>query len=1493
MCQSAVHQLLHSAAPLEIEVELPEESTRAVLEHQALVEESVLWRGHLINRINSITVAAMTDGSTVHVAVSDKGSFSIQPGKKSYTHVKPRQRHLQTAVASAREEDARLENSTHSPRRHLQAGAVALTVEQKIALATAHNNARCSHGVGLLSWNGSDAQSAVHAAAQCRYEHSAVIDRGGRGETIYAVSFHQEATQVISGAVSEFLAQASNWECLSNSCHGPCAQFTQVVAASVTSFGCSLAMCDEDSPFEERFGQQWVFFVCHYSPASLAIGERPFPAAQCSNSSTCLSNETSTGHTAVAASIRNDHDEDSDLNTTNQTVPLCDDEPDDGSRVDVLVMYTKEALAENNGLLFNLILKARVAVDEMNQGLQNSQIDLQLNLSAVELLELTPGASSADILADLASNPQMQGRRDYWHADIVTLFVAETEMTGGLSMQLSDAGGRADVAFSVVDHNSASNFGFARLVGHNFGCETDGRSATRLPIATFAYGYLHIAEPPYFRTIMGSADGCPAGYGCPLIPYFSGYQDVILNGTAAIIGSNDTADCARAINLTRIYVANYRSSNACATVPAEGSATLSGRPLTPTRSCPNNCNNHGSCDYTTFTCYCRLPWYNTETQVDCSLKKCPNDCGQNGQCDDRSGVCMCNGGWTGVSCSVRVKNHCPNDCTDSVRRSSGTPIIWSAGGGTCDTWTGGCNCVREYTDEQQIHYTHDTAICESHQGNCYHGTDWSTRIEPARVEWRIGEIGTVVTVDARASRPIDSESGWAAVQLLGTYINPVVIVGPATIAESTVATARVRNLVNSDGIWSFELRLQEVECADDDMHAPEAVDWLVIESGAYSTSVEDAGSGTSTRLQAGVFLTNGTGTAAHYEPATHVVHLTYADTAPQTVHVNCGDVVLFTLEPGMDLYRIPDDDCDFNNTDWSDDLIKLSDGIPDEQATYAHSVDISAENEFVEGLYSTSSDFGNECAHGTRVTIRAHPLERGCGSGAGLVQGQFQQQAQYRWPGMRLNDCCYGSELTAGPGSLTCGSGDGWVTVGLSVFTAPPVVFAQLQTYSDQNPAQATVRSVTASGFQLRVQSDVGDGLDHDEEYVGFLAVAVEDATSFSAGRWNKRLFEATRITILMPTSDAAQLHFSSRFGAAPKFFVAPQTATADGRTIVLRRNEAYMSGSASVVHLVGQPRGASSCNATAISSLNGSQLGTLAIEVLVSGGRGQLQGYSLMHIQGHENDGDCGLHSGQHACHNRGHYDPLQSACVCDGRFFGETCEFIYCPRNCSFQGVCQRETGTCECWQGYYGADCGLQRCPSHPDLRFSLVGSGECRGLQGSHQLVNGRVQDRVKTEEDCAEHCADMETCIGYAYNGVQGASSPVDDTNFRCFIYGDGLDIGLVAYSPPAWPNWESFSQPTDANGRVEIGGASAGLADTGPGFICRRGPAACSGRGACDVRTGHCSCYAPFYNHDCGLGDCDPPCANGGVCDHKLARCSCIPPFFGASCELGNASASG
>eukprot|EP00913_Durusdinium_trenchii_P032381 g30318.t1 len=58
-------------------------------------------------------------------------------------------------------------------------------------------------------------------------------------------------------------------------------------------------------------------------------------------------------------------------------------------------------------------------------------------------------------------------------------------------------------------------------------------------------------------------------------------------------------------------------------------------------SCPNNCNNHGRCDFS--QCVCEPPWYG----ADCSLRKCPG-----------TNACVCDPGWSYEDCSDFPVHQC-------------------------------------------------------------------------------------------------------------------------------------------------------------------------------------------------------------------------------------------------------------------------------------------------------------------------------------------------------------------------------------------------------------------------------------------------------------------------------------------------------------------------------------------------------------------------------------------------------------------------------------------------------------------------------------------------------------------------------------------------------------------------------------------------------------------------------------------------------------------
>merc|ERR1711871_1477091 len=74
-----------------------------------------------------------------------------------------------------------------------------------------------------------------------------------------------------------------------------------------------------------------------------------------------------------------------------------------------------------------------------------------------------------------------------------------------------------------------------------------------------------------------------------------------------------------------------------------------------------------------------------------------------------------------------------------------------------------------------------------------------------------------------------------------------------------------------------------------------------------------------------------------------------------------------------------------------------------------------------------------------------------------------------------------------------------------------------------------------------------------------------------------------------------------------------------------------------------------------------------------------------------------------------------------------------MLCLNNCSNNGVCQHETGTCTCFHGFSGDDCSTQVCPN------DCSGHGTCKG--------NKCVCDKQWGSEDCSEQACPND-CSGY-------------------------------------------------------------------------------------------------------------------------------------------------
>ncbi|MCP4157199.1 MAG: hypothetical protein GY757_56330 [bacterium] len=246
------------------------------------------------------------------------------------------------------------------------------------------------------------------------------------------------------------------------------------------------------------------------------------------------------------------------LEPTADTAPI---EADAAGSIDVLVVYTNDAMVAAGGTTAAMQAKINLAITESNTGYTNSGVTQALVLVHSE--EVTYSEASfdwSDTLSRLRGTTDgymdnVHTLRDTYAADEVVLLVGDTGYCGLAYLMTTVSSSFEASAFAVVSQSCATGYySFAHELGHNMGSTHDRANASSAGAYSYSYGYQ--APDRSFRTIM--AYNC-SGAGCDRVNYWSnpavsyGGQPMGVSQLSAMSADNHLS-----LNNTDYTVANFR-----------------------------------------------------------------------------------------------------------------------------------------------------------------------------------------------------------------------------------------------------------------------------------------------------------------------------------------------------------------------------------------------------------------------------------------------------------------------------------------------------------------------------------------------------------------------------------------------------------------------------------------------------------------------------------------------------------------------------------------------------------------------------------------------------------------------------------------------------------------------------------------------------------------------------------------------------------------------
>jgi hypothetical protein len=232
---------------------------------------------------------------------------------------------------------------------------------------------------------------------------------------------------------------------------------------------------------------------------------------------------------------------------------------DDGSRIDVMVVYTAAARAEEGSTAAMQAL-ITLGVTETNQMYANSGISTKLRLVHMAEVAYAPtGNPSGDLNA--ITNPsdgvldQLHTWRNTYGADLVQLITTDAGCgIGWLGGPFASMASQQDRGWSVAENDCISpNYTFAHEMGHNMGVHHAPEDGGTGGAFTYSNGFKRCSSAPYFRDVMAYA--CTTGQtGTVRQKHFS---NPAINWSGAPTGTA-TQNNGLTIQQTRVPVSNWR-----------------------------------------------------------------------------------------------------------------------------------------------------------------------------------------------------------------------------------------------------------------------------------------------------------------------------------------------------------------------------------------------------------------------------------------------------------------------------------------------------------------------------------------------------------------------------------------------------------------------------------------------------------------------------------------------------------------------------------------------------------------------------------------------------------------------------------------------------------------------------------------------------------------------------------------------------------------------